>query len=201
MTEVNESESAPNPMEMSTSQLRVMTIGVEGGMLIAAVLLGYFLGERFWEDQVNVVRATGIGALASVPLLVLVLGIGETNSKLGDLLRRDFEPVIAMFRNVSVLDIAFISFMAGVCEEALFRGFAQNFLVGHIGEIYSLLLVSIVFGLVHFLSFSYFIFASLIGLYLGGLYIWTGNLVVPIAAHAVYDFVALVYGTRLKRWE
>ena len=34
---------------------------------------------------------------------------------------------------------------------------------------------------------------GLIGLYFGGLRLWTGNLLAPIAAHAVYDFLALIY--------
>ena len=33
----------------------------------------------------------------------------------------------------------------------------------------------------------------LMGLLLGGLWIATGNLLVPIVAHAVYDFLALVW--------
>ena len=46
------------------------------------------------------------------------------------------------------------------------------------------------------MSKSYFAFATLIGIYLGGLLLWTDSLLVPIVAHAVYDFIALLYGTR-----
>jgi uncharacterized protein len=42
------------------------------------------------------------------------------------------------------------------------------------------------------LTWGYLWLATLIGAYLGGLYCWSGNLLVPIVAHAVYDFAALV---------
>lgn len=213
MADVDENEITPESVEssatdeaqavpeISRSQLLVMTAVIEGGMLVVAVLLGYFLTIRFWEGQAVSVNSLGLGALTSIPLLVLVIGISESSWKWGEQIRRDFLPITAMFREMTVLDIAFISFMAGLCEEALFRGFGQDFLAEHIGMFPSLIVVSLIFGLFHVISFSYFVFASAIGLYLGGLYIWTGNLIVPIAAHAVYDFVALVYATRFRREE
>jgi membrane protease YdiL (CAAX protease family) len=36
------------------------------------------------------------------------------------------------------------------------------------------------------------------GVYLGGLLLLTDNLLAPIATHAVYDFVALIYLTRSR---
>ena len=40
--------------------------------------------------------------------------------------------------------------------------------------------------------------AGLFGLYLGALWLLTGNLLVAIAAHAVYDFFALLYLVRFQ---
>jgi len=39
----------------------------------------------------------------------------------------------------------------------------------------------------------YALLAGVVGLYLGGLYLLTGNLLVPIVVHALYDVVALGY--------
>jgi membrane protease YdiL (CAAX protease family) len=39
----------------------------------------------------------------------------------------------------------------------------------------------------------YAVLAALVGLYLGGLFIWSDNLFVAIVSHASYDFVALSY--------
>jgi hypothetical protein len=46
------------------------------------------------------------------------------------------------------------------------------------------------------LSATYAILAALIGLYLGLLLIWTGNLLAPAVAHGLYDFIALLYLVR-----
>ena len=40
--------------------------------------------------------------------------------------------------------------------------------------------------------------AGLIGLYLGWLWMATGNLLVPIVTHTVYDFVVLVYLVKIR---
>jgi membrane protease YdiL (CAAX protease family) len=50
-----------------------------------------------------------------------------------------------------------------------------------------------VFGLAHPISTTYAVLASLIGIYLGFLFVATDNLLVPIVTHAAYDFLALVY--------
>jgi len=44
---------------------------------------------------------------------------------------------------------------------------------------------------------TYAILATLIGVYFGGLVLWTENLLPAIIAHGVYDFAALVYLTRV----
>ena len=40
--------------------------------------------------------------------------------------------------------------------------------------------------------------AAVVGAYLGALFVASGNLLVPILAHALYDLVALVVLTRVK---
>jgi hypothetical protein len=37
------------------------------------------------------------------------------------------------------------------------------------------------------------VLAAIVGIYLGAIWLLTGNLLVPIVAHAVYDFVALTW--------
>jgi membrane protease YdiL (CAAX protease family) len=56
-----------------------------------------------------------------------------------------------------------------------------------------LILASITFGLAHPLSRTYMVLAAAIGLYLGGLLLWTENLFVPIVTHAAYDLFAIAY--------
>ena len=56
----------------------------------------------------------------------------------------------------------------------------------------------VLFGLAHCITPTYALLAGLIGLYLGWLWIATGNLLVPITTHAVYVFLALVYLIRIR---
>jgi hypothetical protein len=44
---------------------------------------------------------------------------------------------------------------------------------------------------VHWLTISYAVFATLIGAYLGLLFLVTGNLLAPAVTHALYDVAAL----------
>lgn len=50
---------------------------------------------------------------------------------------------------------------------------------------------SVMFGFAHPISKAYFVITALLGVYLGFLLLLTGNLLVPIAAHAAYDAVEL----------
>ena len=54
-------------------------------------------------------------------------------------------------------------------------------------------LVSLLFGLAHAMTTSYFVIASLVGAYLGWLAMTYADLIAPIIAHALYDFVAILY--------
>ena len=107
--------------------------------------------------------------------------------------------------------MAVISILAGLGEEMLFRGVLQATLAeaaaksldggplaGQIGDWLAAVVVAAFFGLMHAVNRSYALLAGLIGLYLGGLWIWTGNLAVPITAHALYDFLALVYVVKIR---
>ncbi|MFC1597814.1 lysostaphin resistance A-like protein, partial [Planctomycetota bacterium] len=61
-----------------------------------------------------------------------------------------------------------------------------------------LAVAAILFGLAHPITPGYVLLAGLMGLYLGWLQITCGNLLVPIMAHAVYDFLALVYLVKIR---
>ena len=89
--------------------------------------------------------------------------------------------------------------IAGISEEAFFRGAIQGSLADRVGVVLALVLASVLFGAFHLLTWTYAIIAAFIGAYLGLLWIWTGNLLTPMITHAVYDFAALVYFLRVYR--
>jgi membrane protease YdiL (CAAX protease family) len=100
-------------------------------------------------------------------------------------------------------ELLVISLIAGVGEEMLFRGFLQTCLATWIGEPYGLILAlvvaSLTFGACHWLTTTYAALATLVGLYLGVVFYGSGNLLVPVVAHAVYDFAALMYLVKSQR--
>jgi hypothetical protein len=60
----------------------------------------------------------------------------------------------------------------------------------------AILIAGVVFGLVHWITRAYALYATLMGVYLGVLFVWFDNLLVPMIVHGVYDFVALIWVTR-----
>jgi hypothetical protein len=104
------------------------------------------------------------------------------------------DALLPLFGRVTGTQIAIISLAAGAGEELLFRGAVQPEL--------GLIPASVIFGLLHMggrgtLAFG--CWAMVMGAALGGLAIWTGGLLAPIVAHAVYDAAAMSY-IRWGRW-
>ena len=104
-----------------------------------------------------------------------------------------------LFGNWSLLQLFAISLVAGLSEEAFFRGAIQGSLADRVNVILAVVLASALFGAFHLLTWIYATIAAFIGAYLGLLWIWTGNLMTPMITHAVYDFAALVYFLRVYR--
>jgi hypothetical protein len=184
---------------------------VEGGLILVALSAGWLLtvdplATLRWtpEDLPLHGAALGWGVLAALPLLgAMLLTYRFPVGPLGGLRRLVEETMVPMFRGAGVVELALISLLAGVGEELLFRGVLQAALAGWIGgplgAWIAIAAASVVFGLCHAVSRTYFVLATLISVYLGLLFVWTGNLLAPMAAHAVYDFAALVYLLYLRR--
>ncbi len=84
-----------------------------------------------------------------------------------------------------------LSILAGVGEELLFRGAIQGWLLQYTGPWTAVLAASVLFGLVHYMSFTYFVVATGLGLLLGAVYQLSGSLELVMVWHAVYDMLAL----------
>ena len=102
-----------------------------------------------------------------------------------------------VFQQWSIWQLAAISALAGVGEELLFRLVGQGLVGRWAGPIPALIVASALFGAFHCVTRAYALFAAMIGLYLGTLWLWSGNLLVPTITHAAYDLVALVWFLRV----
>jgi membrane protease YdiL (CAAX protease family) len=99
----------------------------------------------------------------------------------------------------NVLELALIALLAGVSEELLFRGVVQAVLVRELSFGWGLFLTSVLFGLLHAITLGYALLATALSVYLGLVWVGSENLLAPIVAHFLYDFVALVYLLRGSR--
>jgi hypothetical protein len=137
------------------------------------------------------------GVAGTLPLLVVfavcVRGPWQPLAHIRQICNEVIRP---FFRSSSVLELALISLVAGIAEEMLFRGLLQGALSDWLGLWPGILATSVLFGVVHLITVTYGILVTLVGIYLGWSYEASGNLMVVIVAHGLYDFLALVYLAR-----
>lgn len=94
------------------------------------------------------------------------------------------------FYDIGWRGIFVLSLLAGIGEELLFRVFLQTIVAEWLTPTVGILLVSIVFGAMHFLTATYMLVTMLIGVLLGVLYHLTGSAVLIMAMHFSYDVAA-----------
>ncbi len=184
--------------------LVVWAVVFEGGLGLLALGLGRWLGCPPLDTFQWTLSGAALGALAGLPMLLLLVGAVRFRIwPFSDLLRVVDELLAPLFRHCRVVELAVISAVAGLGEEMLFRGVVQKaaarWVGGPLEDAAGLLAAAILFGLLHPITLSYVVLAGLMGLYLGWLWLATDNLLVPITAHAVYDFLALVYVVKVRR--
>ena len=107
------------------------------------------------------------------------------------------EVVRPLFAPCSLLEITLICVLAGFGEELFFRAFLQAVMSDWWGPWIGVPAAAAVFGLLHMITPTYALLAAGMGIYLGWAWLATGNLLAVVVAHAVYDFIALVYLVRV----
>jgi uncharacterized protein len=177
----------------------IFAVFFEAGLAPFSLLLGWLLGHMPLAGFVWSARDAAWGAVAALPLIALFLAM--LRWPVGPLAKvKEFceEEVVPLFHESYWSELALISLSAGVGEEMLFRGVLQATLMGWLGVGGGLVLASILFGVLHPISVSYIIIAGFLGLYLGVIWIYNGNLLTVMVTHALYDLVALGYLIRLR---
>lgn len=164
--------------------------------------LAFFIGMLTGISPIATLSISGQDFLwaiaATFPMLSILVGLEVINHPTVLSFR---ERQIEFFANLGFeftpLRILLMSLGAGVGEELLFRGALQGWLSQQLPIFAAIIIPSIIFGLLHHANRVYMIIAGVIGAYLGGVFWLTGNIVVPIIAHTLYDIVAFVYTVKL----
>ena len=179
---------------LTKSLQKIIFIGValELGLVIVYCLWSLFRSPIY---PLNItINTTFLGLLIPLPLIALniVLFCSPLNKLRGlKASNRFINEVVRPF--VNDLDIPaaiIISAAAGIGEELFFRGLLQTE--------FGLILSSLLFSLLHFgfaakeFKFMAFLYFA-IGLYFGWLLIIINSLWALSVAHAVYDFIIIIY--------
>lgn len=181
------------------SRLLVAGVASEAALLGVAFALGWLADVPPFERSRPDPWAVGYGAAATLPLLVLLRWCLRTSwapvRRLVALVEEHLRPHLV---GTTAAGIVLLSLLAGIGEEALFRGVIQAGLAERLPAPAAVGIAALLFGMAHWLTPAYAVLAGFIGAYLGILFQVTDNLLVPIVTHALYDVVALSVLVRRK---
>jgi membrane protease YdiL (CAAX protease family) len=176
-------------MHNTRFKILIVAILMEGAALLLALLMAGYFNLNLFPLTDNLLRDILYGTIGAIPPFILFLFTVSSKaakiSLFGSLRKTLISDVKKIFFYTNVYDLIFISLLAGIAEEILFRGVVQ--------ERFGIVIASAVFGLVHCVSPAYVVVTAIMGLYIGALFILSGNLLVPIHLHFIYDLGALVY--------
>lgn len=191
MTDEERSDSTGRPA-LDQGTVVVAAVLFEGGLAPLALAIGWLLGQSPLEGFTWSIRDTFLGVVAALPMYAMFQLLMRWPIRPLQRIRHFFEAELTpLFGSRPDSDLALIALAAGVGEEMLFRGVLQGGLAQWLGTWEGLVAASLLFGLVHPITVTYVFVAGLLGAYLGAVWIFSGNLLVVMIAHAVYDFLAL----------
>lgn len=171
-----------------------MAMLFEVGLGFVGVVIAWAAGIDMASQLTTSQEAILRGTVASLPMVLMLIACYKSTWQPIVRLRREVEKVVAeLFAGCGWLEFALVSVAAGIGEEILFRGALQPFVIGWTVPWIGIVVVALLFGLAHALTQTYFILATLIGLYFGWLAFAYDDLIAPIVAHAVYDCFAMMF--------
>ena len=182
----------------------LVAVFFEGSLAAVAIGVGWLAEVPVLETFHFNLAHFALGVAGSLPLLAMMFLLCRSSwAPLKRLTVTVEQLVNSLFVGRDLIEIAAVSLMAGIGEEFLFRGLIQGGILvwvgGSTGIVTSLILASLFFGLCHPITITYVVVASIVGVYLGAIWLASGNLLVPVTAHASYDFLALLYLLKVHR--
>jgi membrane protease YdiL (CAAX protease family) len=196
------------PARMTSNQARMngfaMAVVIEGGLALVALALAWLFGVSLRallpQGGTPLLATTLRGVVVAILMLAVFFWLVHSSRAALRELRGQVEYLIGeMFPDGNLAQFALVALLAGVGEELLFRGVIQSVLSRWTTPIAGLLITSTLFALAHALSKLYFLLALVIGFGFGWLVFRYNDLVAPMVAHTLYDFVALIYLSRTSR--
>ncbi len=183
--------------EKSEHKVFAVVIGGTIIMGLASIGLGLLLGTPIGPQLSWSSNDALIGVIATLPLALFLSWFSNTQiPALTEFRRQQIKFFSEIGFEFTGPRIVMMAIGAGVSEELLFRGVLQSWIDGFAPVVIAIIASNIIFGLLHMRTALYAVIAGLVGVYLGGLYFYTDNLLAPMITHGLYDFVALIYTKR-----
>jgi uncharacterized protein len=196
-------------METRISHTRFISLAVafESSLVLVAWAVGWLFRIDVWSSLHPNLRGTVAGVVGAVPPFVLLLATERFRipalERIKDLLLETLGPPLLACRWYEVVLLAAV---AGIGEEFLFRGAVQPLFerwtaATGFGLAAALILSNVIFGWLHAVTPTYAVLATLMGVYFGLLLDAAGgrNLLAPILAHGLYDYLAFLMLIRSAR--
>lgn len=131
------------------------------------------------------------GLIAALVTYALLAGINRYSKVMQRNTLATLGRLQPLFARLALWQLVLISALAGIGEELVFRAFLQPFISSYSNMWVGLIAASLVFALLHFMSWIYFVLAFAMGLLLGAAYQLSQGLVLVMVWHGVYDLLAL----------
>lgn len=166
----------------------VYVLGVQASLAILAILIIVFGGVEVGVGGLSLSSSIVAGTFAGIAMyggVFFALRLGVL-SRFKENLGKNVGKV-----HLSWLQIIAISVFAGVAEELLFRAAIQTWVASHTNIYIGVLLASVLFGIAHFSSISYFLLTLVIGVVMGAAYHLSQSIEFVIVWHIVADIVGL----------
>jgi membrane protease YdiL (CAAX protease family) len=177
--------------EQASKITTATALGFQGGIVLIGWLAVWLMGVDIFSGGISWLTAVAWGFGGSVVTYLLLSALARAPGPIRDSLSGHMRQLHRFANDYSWPVLITLAVLAGVGEELLFRGAVQGWLIRHLNDGLAILAASLLFGLVHYLSFTYFIMATGLGLVLGIVYWLTDSLLTVMVWHGVYDMIAL----------
>ncbi|RPD46124.1 CPBP family intramembrane metalloprotease [Hymenobacter sediminis] len=192
----------PNGWGVSMLSQGVLLLGGLGGAAMAlAALTGNKVADYFMPRRpvpISWPLLAGLLIIVSLPAMSVLLSWNASWDLPEWMLMKEEQAkeTLKVLTNFSsplrfVIGVVVMAVVPAVSEELFFRGVLQRNLVQWAGRHAGIWLAAAIFSAIHF-QFLGFVPRFVLGLVLGYLYEWSGNIVVPMAAHFAQNAFQLV---------
>ena len=167
----------------------------ESSLIVVALILGYFADIDPFESLHFSEHSMMYGIIGTLPLYLIFMSMEQMPFPSVQKIRITLINSIApSLDKKNWADLFILATIAGVSEEALFRGVIQPWMENSWGMMTGLLASSVLFGLLHAVTPLYAVLAASVSVYLGLSLDYGGerNLLTPIVIHTFYDFLVFI---------